>query len=641
MSKYFFLFFISIFLFFCQNLFSQEGLELSRKDSADVEKLITGYLHYDEIGNLKESTNCLNAIADIYWKRNQSTNAIEYFLKSLERNKKLESENAIAMISNNLALIYSDIGEYSKSEEFFRQTLKYRRTQKTQIESLTSCLINLSNVLLKTGKYDEAASVIMEAVEQSKSANDMERLQSCYGTLAEIYVKKGDKQKEKEYFAEYIKYNQIVTNRTQQKYLDEKDRAKLAEYENLLKQNELLLKEKELVEKDEKLDVTESKLKISKEVSQGLLFNLNQEQLRTQVLEREAKIQELEEKEKSEKFRNIIILFIIASIFMIVVALILYNAYRQKKEANNELAIKNAEIEQQNEEIIAQRDNLDEQNKEIEQINTTLTEQRDSLNDAYNIIEQKNEKITKSIDYAGMIQRAMLARPYPLSSLVKDSFILFLPRDIVSGDFYWYLKIKDIIVIAAIDCTGHGVPGALLSMVGNDLLNKAVIGAGITNPDEILNELDAGVVTALNQEQSEINDGMDIAICTIDYKKNTILFAGANNPLVIIQDNKLKRIRGDFFPIGKDQLSKKTKKFTLHQEELKKDTRLYIFSDGYSDQNSGDDFKKFGLKQMEELLFKNHKKTMAEQLSILKNTHEAWKGENEQLDDIVIIGLQL
>ncbi len=610
-----------IFLLNLSNLFSQEGLELSRKDSAEIKKLETGYLHYDSIGNIKETTRCLNAIGMLYWEHNQNTNAVNTYLKSLERNKKLGNENAVAMINNNLGALYSDLGNYTESEKCFRETLKYRRTQKKgQNESLTACLINLSQVLLKTKKYDEAANVMLEAVDYAKSVNEIQRMVSCYGTLAEIYAKKGDKKKEKQYFEEYVKYNDILTKRVHQQYLNEKDRAKLAEFEKLKKENELLLKNQELEKTEIELEKTEMELNLNKSVSRKRLERLKKEQLITENLEKEAKIKKLQEEEIAGKLRNLIIIFSLSSLFMVIVGIIIFRAYKQKQKANNELAQKNHEIKKQNEEIKHQSDNL---------------------NKAYTTIEQKNEKILEGIEYASMIQNAMLTKAHDLNDLVSDSFIYYLPRDTVSGDFYWYTIKNDKIIISAIDCTGHGVPGALLSMIGNDLLNKIVIHDCVTSPEKILKEMDKGVIAALNQEESEMNDGMDIAICTIDKKNNKLQFAGANNPLFLVQNGELKRIRGDFFAIGKDQFIKKEKKFKLNEFDLTNDTSFYILSDGYTDQNTGEDFKKFGIKQFEELVGKIHTQTMDKQLKTITETHENWKGENEQLDDIVVLGIKV
>ena len=600
--------------------FSQEGLELSRQDSAQIIELLTASKHFDSIDNLKESTRCLNAVALLYWNHNQYTNSTKHYKESLIRNQKLGNENAIAMINNNLGAIYADQGNFKESEVCFRITLKHRRTQKDQTESLTACLINLSQILLKTKKYEESAEFMYEAITYAKGVNDLERIVSCYGTLAEIFAQKGDKAKEQEYFMEYAKYNDIVRKQVQQKYIDEKDRAKLIEFEKLKKENELLIKAKELVATEDKLDKTESKFEMMKDVSKDLLENLNKEQLKSKILENEARISEMEAHEKADKYRNTILFFLISLIFLAVISLIIYRSYRRKKLTNKELAAKNIEIEKQNEEIKASRDQLDT---------------------AYKIIEQKNERITKSIDYAWMIQTAMLPDKDTLCNLVSDSFIYFKPRDIVSGDFYWYKYKDNKLIIAAIDCTGHGIPGALLSMIGNDLLNRIVLHDNITQPDKILKELDKGVINSLNQKESELSDGMDIAICVIDKQNKRLQFSGANNPLILIQKNELKRVRGNFFPVGLDELNKNEKIFTLHEFDISSETYFYIFSDGYTDQNRSGDFVKLGMKRFEDLLLGIYKKPFAEQKTIIEKTHESWRADGEQLDDIVVIGVKI
>ena len=283
------------------------------------------------------------------------------------------------------------------------------------------------------------------------------------------------------------------------------------------------------------------------------------------------------------------------------------------------------------------------------------------------IIENKNKDITDSIDYAKTIQEAILPGQELKNRLFPNSFILFKPKDIVSGDFYWFAKNKERRIIAACDCTGHGVPGALMSMIGNNILNQIVNEKGITSPDEILNHLHKEIRKTLKQEeQNETKDGMDIAIVTFDHSSpneeeqvTRLEFAGAQRPLWIVKtidngelvnDNDLFKqqntgnqllteIKGDKYAIGGWQ-SEKERKFTKHTISLTKGESIYIFSDGYADQFSEDD-KKLMTSRFKELLISIQQKSMPDQEIFLADFVKKWRGNREQIDDILVIGIRI
>ncbi len=282
-----------------------------------------------------------------------------------------------------------------------------------------------------------------------------------------------------------------------------------------------------------------------------------------------------------------------------------------------------------------------------------------------NLIEEKNEDITKSINYAQKIQSAILPLDEGIRKALPNSFVLLKPRDIVSGDFYWFAEKKDLIIIVAADCTGHGVPGAFMCMIGNTMLNHIINEKNITQPAEILDNLNNEIFKSLKQEHSKSRDGMDIAICTIYKKKNQLAFAGANNPLYIILNNEksplkkggvlaggsqgdvfpkttnlheLIEIKGNDFSIG--GIQKNRKKFTNHLVTIDDDTSFYIFSDGYIDQFGGEDDRKFMSKRFKELLTSIYHEKFDKQKEILAQTFEEWKGEKPQVDDILVIGFR-
>jgi serine phosphatase RsbU (regulator of sigma subunit) len=229
----------------------------------------------------------------------------------------------------------------------------------------------------------------------------------------------------------------------------------------------------------------------------------------------------------------------------------------------------------------------------------------------------------------------------------KSFFILYKPKDIVSGDFYYAQAHKpkgsknELFYICTADCTGHGVPGALMSMVGISRLNESIIEKGLIHPNEILDNMRNGIISSLNPEGSEeeSKDGMDCVLCVYDFENGTMEFAAANNPLWHVRDGKVTEYKPDKMPVGK--YGEEMKPFTLHKIELQKGDIIYTFTDGYADQFGGPKGKKFKYKQLEELLLKNCHLPMDVQKEKLNHEFESWKGNLEQVDDICVIGIKI
>lgn len=263
------------------------------------------------------------------------------------------------------------------------------------------------------------------------------------------------------------------------------------------------------------------------------------------------------------------------------------------------------------------------------------------LKQAYDIIEEKNRDITASINYAKRIQEAILPDPSRITGLSRNCFILFLPKDIVSGDFYWFTSHEDKLIIVAADCTGHGVPGALMSMLGVSFLEEIINRRGISSTGEILNELREEVQSALHQTGSgdKAKDGMDISLCIVDRKKNFIQYSGAYNNLYMIRDGVLTEFMADRMPIGIFDLSGKS--FNTHNISCSKGDLIYLFSDGYADQFGGPDQKKFKYAALKSLLTDIHKLPLTKQKMILEKSFFEWKGNSEQIDDVLIIGYRI
>lgn len=281
----------------------------------------------------------------------------------------------------------------------------------------------------------------------------------------------------------------------------------------------------------------------------------------------------------------------------------------------------------------------------VEELNTTneeLNATNEALKLSKELIEEKTVAIQDSIEYAQNIQKALLPHQAKFEALLPTSFIFFSPRDVVSGDFYWITEKNNKIIVAAVDCTGHGVPGAFMSLLGINFLNQIVDLQGITESGEILMKLNNYIQAVLNQEKTQNQDGMDMALCVIDKKAQKLHFAGAKNPLYYIQNQELKRIKGSLFPIGGMFMDGIEKAYPQHTIPLEENTMYYIFSDGFQDQFGGMHDKKFTVRSFKELLQNIHQQDMKSQQKQLAETFENWKGSiGEQTDDVLVIGFKI
>lgn len=296
--------------------------------------------------------------------------------------------------------------------------------------------------------------------------------------------------------------------------------------------------------------------------------------------------------------------------------------------------------------LLKMRDELAETERILEQKVKERTEevvrQRDENERQRLKLEDLYKAVTASIRYAKRLQNSILPPKEVINSICPESFVLYKPKDIVSGDFYWFEKSaggKNF--FAAVDCTGHGVPGAFMSLVGANGLNATIREHKANEPGAILDSLNKFVSDSLNKssEENQIRDGMDIAICSIDYEKMELIYAGANNPLYLIRDDEFTIIKADKFAIGSFEPG--TQNYTQHKVELKKGDLVYLFSDGYADQFGGERGKKFLYNRFRNHLLNVHKKEMDEQKRYLAKTMRDWQGTYEQVDDILVIGVRI
>jgi serine phosphatase RsbU (regulator of sigma subunit) len=321
--------------------------------------------------------------------------------------------------------------------------------------------------------------------------------------------------------------------------------------------------------------------------------------------------------EAIEKQKLILYFALLALLLVSFLGYYIYRGYRIKKEANIKLEEKNRTISAQKDEIEKQRD--------------LAAAQRDQI--AY-----QKKHITDSIMYAKRIQTALIPS-LELFSEKLEHFVLYKPLAIVSGDFYWVSSHGNLQVIICADCTGHGVPGAFMSMLGITMLNEIVIGKKVLMPDQIIENLRQGIIKALKQVEAgdSVKDGMDIEVCLIDFEKDKLWFAGANNPLYLVRDGELMHYRADKMPAA---IHYRMTPFTLHEIDIKKGDAFYIFTDGYADQFGGPNEKKFMSVQLKEKLMSMNGMPMLRQGEVLNDIFENWRGNNPQVDDVTMIGIR-
>lgn len=256
-------------------------------------------------------------------------------------------------------------------------------------------------------------------------------------------------------------------------------------------------------------------------------------------------------------------------------------------------------------------------------------------------LETQKNNITDSIQYAKRIQNALLPPDEIIQKMLPDYFILYKPRDIVSGDYYWMTEKEDKVFLAVADCTGHGVPGAFMSILGIAFLNEIVNKTSLPKANDILNQLRDHIIYSLHQtgKEDEARDGMEIALCILDFKENIVQFAGAFSPLYLIRKHEIVKLRADKMPIGIYETENRP--FTNQEVKLEKGDSFYLFTDGYVDQIGGPKRKSFKSKYLRDLLLSIHEKDMEEQKIILEQRIEEWRGEVEQIDDILVMGIRV
>lgn len=399
-----------------------------------------------------------------------------------------------------------------------------------------------------------------------------------------------------------------------EKTLNEKQKTLDNQFRQISRQQKEISSQKEIILVQQKdVQVQKDTLAKQKEKISLQIAEIDQQLQRINEQDNKIKIQ----LEAIEKQKLVLYFVLFALLLVSILGYYIYRGYKIKKEANIKLEEKNRLISMQKDEIEQQRD--------------LAAAQRDQI--AY-----QKKHITDSIMYAKRIQTALI----PSLELFSDKlehFVLYKPLAIVSGDFYWVSTVENKQIIICADCTGHGVPGAFMSMLGVTMLNEIVNNKHIIMPDQIIENLRQGVIKSFNQvvDEDSIKDGMDIAVCTVDFENKTLWFSGANNPLYLIRNHELVHYRGDKMPVA---IHYRMQPFTLHKINITKGDKFYIFSDGFVDQFGGTRQKKFMSNQFKETLVALDDVPMLKQVEKLNEIFEEWRGDSPQIDDVTLIGIR-
>ena len=621
------IFIISILFFISVSSFGQ----LSEKDKKTISRFINDANNYISIENIKDAANSYYKAGLFCFEKNLGKKAIPYLKEAANLYGKNKDFKKVMKIYSNIGLIYSNLDEYDKSLLYFQQSLKIRKSIGNETD-IASGLLDLAYILSVQQDYKNAILNILKALDIANKNQEPKLVLISYNMLAENYQKAGNMQKAAEYMDKFATYRQHYEKSQSKERVSEERIKSVAEIsmkdaENRAKQLELELirKNKEIAE-----DTLNRKIKAREDslaIAEGIIAL---EKSKYEQAEKDRLL--AESKSKAEKAQQRLIYAVgiaIITIILLVAFLLILNIRRRKRH--------NRQLQETNEEIEKQKRNIELKNNE--------------LTDAFNKIEEQNNDINASINYAVNIQSSMLPSQDSLQKLIPESFILFKPRDKVSGDFYWF---KDTIVnpgkadqhkkifVSAIDCTGHGIPGAFLSMLSYNLLDNIIEQKKVFKPGEILDELHNGVRKSLRQNESRNRDGMDMAICSYNPDNNILEFSGAKNPMIYIKDNKLHRVKGSIKPIGGILYDKnEILNFSTTIVEIDSPTTVYIFSDGYADQIGEQTGRKLMTRFFRNLLGDIHNKPLNEQRDILDMFLKKWQGNIEQVDDIVVIGFKL
>ena len=598
---------------------------------------------FQSIGDLSNYANIQIATGGVYTLLGDQETAIDYQLKALGTKQKLKDTLGIAASYNNIANIYHSMGELDTALVYFLKALAIHEKGDDGYK-LADDYYNVGNTYYNSGQDSLARIYLRKSLHFADSLDYIEIRTYSYGTIASMYVKNGDLDSAEYYYRQAMAIaeemsdeHMLAVNNLQMANLYVKKKqypvaekyyrsalrcayslgdieqlreitAPFSEYfSEIGKYDSALVYYKAYISYRDSISSADVQSEI---LRKKLLFEF-ETQKEIDRAEQDAKDAITDARLQQQKvwigLGSVVLLLVIAF------AWFLFNRAQVTRKQN-------VLIQQQKLEVERQRDQVELQKHEI---------------------EEKNKSITDSITYARRIQSAILPQPEHVRNVLRDAFVFYQPKDIVSGDFFWISETPEYIFYATVDCTGHGVPGGFMSIMGASLLNEIVNDHQVCEPSDVLNQMRSKVIAALRQtgESGENKDGMDMVLCRIDKKLSTLAFAAANNPLWLCRNGVIEEFAPDKQPVGIGATA--AIEFRGHTIALQKGDVIYTITDGFADQFGGDKGKKFKYKPLRQLLETNSALSMNEQHDLLQKTFVDWKGNLEQVDDVLVIGVRI
>ncbi len=571
--------------------FCYQNMGKSEKAIANFNKAIELHL---KLKNTSQISYCYNNIAAVYDEQGLAKEAYEYYMKSLQMSEKFNDTSLIATAYNNLGVWHYYQDNLDSAKILLKKALIWFNYDDDPV-GLTSIYTSLGYFYDSEGKKDSALIMYEKSIKTIEGAGFPQQLSSAYSNISILYYEQGDYDLAKKYGLIALKYAQEANQPRAIDYAANQlysINVALKNYKEALDYYILSKKMNDsIVNASTRYSALQDKFSFEFKQKKFLdsLRHLDEKKiLASQV--REANL-------ISEKKNIAITITSIASLLLLILGFIIYRRYKISQKQKNIIAL-----------------------------------QKD-------IMFEKNMEILDSIRYAKRIQAAILPTKKIVRQNLEKSFIYYKPKDIVAGDFYWMEPKEDRVLFAAADCTGHGVPGAMVSVVCNNGLNRSVREHGLTDPGEILDKTREIVIEEFEKSEEDVKDGMDIALCSLE-DGNILKYAGANNPLWLIKNNtnEIQEVKANKQHIGKSQ---KSEKFKTHELQLSEGDTFYIFSDGFADQFGGDKGKKFKTANLKRLLLSIQNESMEQQKELINKAFEDWMGELEQLDDVCVIGVRV
>jgi serine phosphatase RsbU (regulator of sigma subunit) len=563
-----------------------------------LENFINAYKIHEKNKNRKAMSNLMNSIGNTYLGIDNQKKALDAYTQSYEIAYQDSNKYMMGISSIGLGNIYLLKNDATQAIYFFTRAKNVFEKPPVALYPLSVSYTLIGDAFVELNKYDEAFVNFNKAVEQLKTLNNTYGIAATYQVMGEAYKKQKNFNKALEYFLksfpifeERKAYDDLkhLSLNISEVYKQLHNFEKAIEYQD----KHISFKDSVLsIEKNKQLLEVEAKYETEKKEQQNLILK-EQNDLSNERIQRQ----------------SIISYFIVGSLIIsLLFGVFMYRVYSQKKKAHQLITKQKEQVEQKQREIEAQKQ----------------------------VIELKQKEIVDSINYAKRIQYALLANDRLLTENLTSHFILFKPKDIVSGDFYWAAEHEENFYLAVCDSTGHGVPGAFMSLLSIGFLSEAIKEKGIKRPNEIFNYVRKRLIESVNNEDQK--DGFDGVIIRINKTTKKITYAAANNHPVVIANNVLKHLNYDKMPVGRGEKSLPFSEFEIVLDE---DATVYIYTDGYADQFGGIKGKKFKYKQLNELLLNINHTPFISQKDVLSQTFKNWQGELEQVDDVCILGVKL